>query len=304
MQESCLIATNEYKNCRLDKFVLAEVEDITRSRIKNLIEDGSITVNGETKKSGYALRVGDVVNINIAPPVELSLEPCDIPLDIVFEDEYLAVVNKPRGMVTHPAPGSPNGTLVNALLYQLDSLSDINGVIRPGIVHRLDKDTSGLMVVAKTNQAHVSLSSQIANKTCRRTYWAIVDGVIKADDGVIIGYIDRSRKDRKLMTVVKEGGRYAETHYKVLERYRGYCLVEYELKTGRTHQIRVHSKSIGHTIVGDYTYGGSTKLFADGQLLHACKLQFVHPITGEQMEFYRDPPKCFMNVLEELRSKV
>lgn len=304
MWKDRLIVPSTYKGTRLDKFVLNEVEDVTRSRIKNLIESGDITVNGDIVKSGYALRIGDIVEVVIDDPIELSLEPYDYPLDIVYEDDYLAVVNKPRGMVTHPAPASPDHTLVNVLLCRLKNLSDINGVIRPGIVHRLDKDTSGLLVVAKTNEAHISLSSQIANKTCRRTYVALVDGVMKNDEGVIIGNIDRSKKDRKLMTVVKEGGRYAETHYKVLERFPRYTYVEYELKTGRTHQIRVHSKYIGHTLVGDYTYGGSTKLFEDGQLLHAKKLEFNHPITNERMEFYSEIPKVFSDVLEKLRSKL
>ena len=304
MIEKDIITTADSHGMRLDKFVMTEVSDITRSHIKTLIESGQIVVNGKIVKCGYSLRKGETVSINIAPPVTLDIEPCDIPLDIVYEDEHLAVVNKPRGMVTHPAMGSPNGTLVNALLYQLDSLSDINGVIRPGIVHRLDKDTSGLMVVAKNNHAHLSLSEQIATKTCRRTYIALVDGVIKRDDGEIKGNIERSRKDRTLMTIVKEGGKFAETHFKVLERYRSFCLVEFELKTGRTHQIRVHSKHIGHTILGDAAYGGSIKLFNGGQLLHAYKLSFDHPATGERLEFTSDPPTCFIDVIKLLRSKV
>ncbi len=304
MIEKEIIANEESHNLRLDKYIMIEIPDITRSRIKNLIESGEILVNGAIKKCGYSMRAGDKIYVNIAPPVQLDLEPCDIPLEIVYQDEHLAVINKPRGMVTHPAMGSPNGTLVNALLYQLDSLSDINGVIRPGIVHRLDKETSGLMVVAKSNKAHLSLSEQIATKTCRRTYIALVDGVIKRDSGEIIGNIERSRKDRTLMIVVNDSGRFAETHFKVLERYRGYCLVEYELKTGRTHQIRVHSRHIGHTIVGDAAYGGSVKLFKGGQLLHAYKLSFDHPITGERLEFNCEPPECFNNVVTLLRSKV
>lgn len=289
------------KDKRLDVFVLENTENLTRSRIKNLITSGEIKVNGEIKKSGYSLRIGDIVSVCILPPVQMSLEPYDYPLDILYEDDDLAVVNKPRGMVTHPAMGSPNQTLVNALLSNLDNLSDINGVIRPGIVHRLDKDTTGLIMVAKTNKAHLSLSSQIATKECHRSYIALVDGVIKQDSGVIIANIDRNKKDRKLMAVTREGGRYAETHFKVLERYRKYCLVEFELKTGRTHQIRVHSKHIGHTIVGDSVYGGSTKLFDNGQLLHAYKISFTHPTTGEFMEFTADLPKYFEQVVEKCR---
>ncbi len=203
-------------------------------------------------------------------------------------------------MVTHPAPGSPKDTLVNALLSNLDNLSDINGVIRPGIVHRLDKDTSGLIMVAKTNKAHLSLSGQIASKECHRNYIALVDGVIKQDEGVIIANIDRNKKDRKLMAVTREGGRFAETHFKVLKRFSRYSLVEFELKTGRTHQIRVHCKHIGHPIVGDVVYGGSNKLFDNGQLLHAYKISFTHPATGEQMEFVIDLPDYFQNVIKNL----
>lgn len=304
MQKSEVIVAQADKGKRLDLFVLENFEDLTRSRIKTLIESGEISVNGEIKKSGYAIKTGDLIQMEIAPPVEISLEPYDIPLDIVYEDDDLAVINKPRGLVTHPAPGSPKDTLVNALLANLDSLSDINGVIRPGIVHRLDKDTTGLIVVAKSNIAHLSLSEQIATKECHRNYIALVDGVIKKDDGVIVGNIDRSRKDRKLMAVVKEGGRYAETHFKVLERYRRYCLVEFELKTGRTHQIRVHSKSIGHPIVGDSVYGGSEKLFNNGQLLHAYKISFTHPVTGEFMEFKADLPDYFAKIVQKLRSEL
>lgn len=303
MQENTIIVNPEDKGKRLDIFVLENFEDLTRSRIKTLIESGEISVNGTIKKSGYAIKTGDIIEVQIAPPIEISLEPYDIHLDIVYQDDDLAVINKPRGLVTHPAPGSPKDTLVNALLANLDSLSDINGVIRPGIVHRLDKDTTGLIVVAKSNKAHVSLSEQIATKECHRTYIALVDGVIKKDEGIIIGNIDRSRKDRKLMTVVKEGGRYAETHFKVLERYKKYCLVEFELKTGRTHQIRVHSKSIGHTIVGDSVYGGSEKLFNNGQLLHAYKISFTHPVSGEFMEFKAQLPDYFEQVLTKLRSE-
>lgn len=300
--ESEYLVESDGHGKRLDMFVLEVNSSLTRSRIKTLIESGEIRVNGQIKKSGYAVRSGDIVSVCILPPIELSLEPYDFPLDIVYQDDDLAVINKPRGMVTHPAPGSPKDTLVNALLANLDNLSDINGVIRPGIVHRLDKDTTGLIVVAKSNKAHLSLSAQIATKECHRNYIALVDGVIKADCGEIIANIDRNKKDRKLMAVTREGGRYAETHFKVLERYRRYCLVEFELKTGRTHQIRVHSKHIGHPIVGDSAYGGSVKLFDGGQLLHAYKLSFNHPTTGQFMEFTADLPDYFRQVIEKCRN--
>lgn len=302
--ESELIADKSVCGQRLDMFVLEGTDNLTRSRIKTLIESGEIKVNGDIKKSGYSLRVGDVVSIAIKPPVEMSIEPYDYPLDIVYQDNDLAVINKPRGMVTHPAPGSPKDTLVNALLSNLDNLSDINGVIRPGIVHRLDKDTSGLIMVAKTNKAHLSLSTQIATKECHRNYIALVDGVIKSDEGVIIANIDRNKKDRKLMAVSRDGGRYAETHYTVLERYRKYCLAEFELKTGRTHQIRVHCKHIGHPIVGDSVYGGSTKLFDNGQLLHAYKISFNHPVSGKFMEFTSDLPDYFKDVIEKCKKMI
>ena len=302
--ESELVVDKVAHGKRLDVFVLENVDNLTRSRIKTLIESGEIKVNGQIKKSGYSLRVGDVISIAINPPIEMSIEPYDYPLDIVYQDYDLAVINKPRGMVTHPAPGSPKDTLVNALLSNLDNLSDINGVIRPGIVHRLDKDTSGLIMVAKTNKAHLSLSEQISTKECHRNYIALVDGVIKSDDGIIIANIDRNKKDRKLMAVTRDGGRFAETHYKVLERYRKYCLVEFELKTGRTHQIRVHCKHIGHPIVGDSAYGGSTKLFDNGQLLHAFKISFNHPTTGEFMEFTSDLPECFKSVIDKCRKMI
>lgn len=302
--ENELIADKSVCGQRLDMFVLEGTDNLTRSRIKTLIESGEIKVNGDIKKSGYSLRAGDVVSIAIKPPVEMSIEPYDYPLDIVYQDNDLAVINKPRGMVTHPAPGSPKDTLVNALLSNLDNLSDINGVIRPGIVHRLDKDTSGLIMVAKTNKAHLSLSTQIATKECHRNYIALVDGVIKSDEGVIIANIDRNKKDRKLMAVSRDGGRYAETHYTVLERYRKYCLAEFELKTGRTHQIRVHCKHIGHPIVGDSVYGGSTKLFDNGQLLHAYKISFNHPVSGKFMEFTADLPDYFKDVIEKCKKMI
>ncbi len=298
------IADKDAVGKRLDMFVLENMAELTRSRIKSLIESGEIKVNGDIKKSGYSLKNGDLISVNILPAVQLSLEPYAYTLDIVYEDNDLAVINKPCGMVTHPAPGSPKDTLVNALIYNLDNLSDINGVIRPGIVHRLDKDTSGLIMVAKSNKAHLSLSSQIASKECHRNYIALVDGVIKSDEGVIIANIDRNKKDRKLMAVSRDSGRYAETHYKVLERYKKYCLVEYELKTGRTHQIRVHSKHIGHPIVGDLQYGGSTKLYDKGQLLHAYKISFTHPQTGAFMEFTADLPNYFKDILTKCRQMV
>lgn len=303
MKEVDILIDGSIAGKRLDVAISLLCEDLTRSRIKTIIENGNITLNGNpVNKAGIITKLNDKIHITFDEPKQLSLEPCDMNLDIVYEDPYLAVVNKPQGMVTHPASGSPDGTLVNALLYQLKDLSDINGVIRPGIVHRLDKNTSGLLVIAKTNGAHLSLQAQISAKSAQRKYIALADGNIKADEGKVTINIVRSKKDRKLMTVSNNEGRYAETHYKVLERFGRYTLTEYELKTGRTHQIRVHSKFIGHPIVGDNVYGGSTKLYDKGQLLHAFKLSFNHPITGERMEFNADLPDYFVKVLEKLRS--
>lgn len=288
---------------RLDLFLSEEIDE-SRSYVKNLTEQGLVLVNGKSVKAGYSVKKGDVVEYELPEIKQLDLAPADIPIDVVYEDDDVAVINKAQGMVVHPAPGSYDNTLVNALLFRLKSLSSINGVARPGIVHRLDKDTSGLLVVAKNDDAHVDLQSQIASKEAKRYYIALVDGVINKVEGVIDTYIDRSQKDRKMMAVSREGkGRRAITHYKVLERLGGYSLVEYELKTGRTHQIRVHSKHIGHPIVGDIVYGGSTSLYDQGQLLHAFRLQFTHPRTKRLMSFEAPLPKYFSDILSGLREK-
>ena len=288
---------------RLDLFLSEEIDE-SRSYVKNMTEQGLVLVNGKSVKAGYSVKKGDVVEYELPEIKQLDLAPADIPIDVVYEDDDVAVINKAQGMVVHPAPGSYDNTLVNALLFRLKSLSSINGVARPGIVHRLDKDTSGLLVVAKNDEAHVDLQSQIASKEAKRYYIALVDGVINKDEGVIDTYIDRSQKDRKMMAVSREGkGRRAITHYKVLERLGGYSLVEYELKTGRTHQIRVHSKHIGHPIVGDRVYGGSTSLYDQGQLLHAFRLQFTHPRTKRLMSFEAPLPKYFSDILAGLREK-
>ena len=288
---------------RLDIF-LGEKTGASRSHIKYLIEKEKVFVNNSVKKAGYALKENDELIIYEDQPRELNLTPQDIPIDIIYEDEDIAVINKAQGMVVHPAAGSYDNTLVNALLFHLKSLSAINGVVRPGIVHRLDKDTSGLLVVAKNDAAHIDLQSQIASKTAKRFYYALVDGVVKKDEGVIETYIDRSQKDRKLMAVSRNSGRLAITRYKVLERFSRYTLMEYELKTGRTHQIRVHSKHIGHTVVGDMQYGGSNKFALKGQLLHAHRLVLTHPKTGETMTFDAPLPDYFQYVLDSLRGKI
>ena len=287
---------------RLDVF-LAKETGASRSNIKTVVESDGVFVNGVLrKKSGFELKEGDEVEFTLPEPKTLDVEPnSEIKLNIVYEDEHFAVINKPQGMVVHPASSyQKNDTLVNALLADLDKLSSINGVIRPGIVHRLDKDTSGLIVVAKTDEAHKSLASQIEKKTARRIYFGLCDGNFKEDNGTIDAPIARNKRDRKKMGIDPDGIR-AVTHYTVLERFGKYTLVRFELETGRTHQIRVHSSHIHHPIVGDEVYGGSTALYKNGQLLHARQLVLTHPITGERMTFEAELPEYFDNVLEKLR---
>ena len=289
------------KSERLDVY-LSEKLDKTRSAIKRLIEDKNVTVNGKVEKAGKTLKEGDEITVILPDPVKLDLEAENIPLDIIYQDEDIAIINKPQGMTVHAGNGVHGSTLVNALLYHLDSLSGINGVIRPGIVHRIDKDTSGLLVVAKNDAAHVSLSEQIKNKTCRRIYLALVEGVVKENDGVIDTFIGRSDKNRTMMAV-KSDGRRAITHYKVIRRYKDYTLMEFSLETGRTHQIRVHTKYLGHPIVGDPVYGYKTQKFKlNGQLLHAFRLELTHPRSGERMTFEAPLPDYFREVLEKLDS--
>ena len=301
MENRTIFVTAEDASKRIDLFLNEEL-DLSRSYIKTLIEKQNVLVNDSVcKKAGYIIKDKDIINISIPEAEILNLEPENIPIDIVYEDDDFAVINKPQGLVVHPAPGSLNHTLVNALMYHLKNLSYINGVIRPGIVHRLDKDTSGLLVIAKNNEAHLNLQEQIAEKSAKRFYVALVDGVVTKDEGVINTLIDRSKKDRKMMAVSNNSGRVAITHYKVLERFKNYTYMEYELKTGRTHQIRVHSKFINHPIVGDPVYGGSNKFNLSGQLLHAYKLILKHPRTGEEMEFTAPLPKYFEDVLDKLR---
>lgn len=286
---------------RLDIFV-ADSFGISRSQAKAAIESDGAQVNGVLRfKSGFELRAGDEVEFEVPAPRELEITAQNIPLDIVYQDEYMAVVNKPQGMVVHPATSYvKNDTLVNALLYELDSLSGINGVIRPGIVHRLDKDTSGLIVIAKNDEAHRSLAAQIEKKTARRIYIGLCDGNFKQDSGTVDAPIGRNKRDRKKMAIVEDGKR-AVTHYRVIERFGAYTLVRFELETGRTHQIRVHAASLHHPIVGDATYGGSTKLYGEGQLLHACELTLIHPHTGERMSFTAPIPAAFKKALAALR---
>lgn len=283
---------------RIDKELAHHLTDISRSQLQKWIEDGNVTVNGETVKPKYKLAVGDRVEVQPEKPQKIDLEPENIPLDIVYEDDDVIVVNKPQGMVVHPAPGHPNHTLVNALLYH-SPLSTINGEFRPGIVHRIDKDTSGLLMVAKNDLAHRSLAAQLKAKTNEREYVALVHGVIKEELGTIDAPLGRSKKDRKKQAVV-EDGRHAVTHFKVLERFKHYTLVSCRLETGRTHQIRVHMKYIGHPLAGDPLYGPRKTLPGNGQYLHARLLGFKHPRTGKQMTFTAPLPEYFQKMLDHL----
>ena len=296
MENKIIIAD---KSERLDVF-LSEKLDKTRSAVKKLVDDGEITVGGNKVKAGRVLKIGEEISVNIPDPVKLDLEAENIPLDIIYQDKDIAIINKPQGMTVHAGNGTHGSTLVNALLYHLDSLSGINGVIRPGIVHRIDKDTSGLLVVAKNDAAHLSLSEQIKNKTCHRIYLALLEGTVKQNDGIIDTFIGRSDKNRTMMAV-KDSGRRAVTHYKVLKRYKEFTFAEFKLETGRTHQIRVHCKYIGHPIVGDPVYGYEKQKFKlNGQLLHAWKLELTHPSTGERMSFEAPLPDYFQAVLQKL----
>ena len=289
---------------RIDKFIADNSEGISRSYAAKLCAERRVLVEGKNADKKYKLKGGEMIEIDVPEPETVEVLPENIPLDIVYEDDDLIVVNKPQGMVVHPAAGNESGTLVNALMYHCGgSLSAINGVIRPGIVHRIDKDTSGLLVAAKNNEAHLFLSAQLKERKAVRKYIALVNGNIKEDRGTINKPIARHPNDRKKMAVVS-GGREAVTHYNVLERYGGYTLVECILETGRTHQIRVHMASIGHSIVGDPVYGiKKEKYKLNGQLLHAKTIGFVHPSTGEMMEFTSELPDYFKEVIEKERRK-
>ena len=295
--------TSENDARRLDVF-LSESSGLTRSHVQKLITLGNVTVDGKiAPKASVSVKADSVVEATLPPEIPLDIVAQDIPLDIVYEDGDLAVINKPQGMTVHPANNVYEGTLVNALLYHVKDLSGINGVLRPGIVHRLDKDTSGLLVIAKNDKAHVELQRQIQEKTCRRIYIALLEGVLKKDCGIVDKPIGRSPVDRKKMDIVPNG-RNAVTHYTVLERFNNYTLVQFELKTGRTHQIRVHAKFLGHPVVGDKTYGyNKCKFNLDGQLLHAETLTFTHPTTGQQLSFSAPIPPYFEKVLNTLRNK-
>lgn len=298
MTEELKISITEEKG-RIDKVLAEKLANYSRSQIQLWLKEACVKIDGVVVKANYKVQKGDRITIQIPEPETLDLIAENLPLEIVYEDADVAVINKPQGMVVHPSAGHPNGTLVNALIYHLNSLSSINGVIRPGIVHRIDKDTSGLLMVAKNDQAHEYLAKQLKDKTSLRKYVALVHGVIPHDKGVIRAPIGRSTVDRKMQAVV-DNGKDAVTHFQVLERYEDYTLVELQLETGRTHQIRVHMQYIGYPLVGDPVYGLKRTIKGNGQFLHAKLLGFTHPSTGEKMVFEAPLPEIFKKTLAKL----
>ena len=304
MESYSFVAASEDADKRLDKYLSEALPDYTRSALVKLIENGGVTVNGKSVAKNYRLSVNDAVALDVPEPVEYEAKAEDIPLDVVYEDGDLIVVNKPKGMVVHPAAGNYSGTLVNALLFHCkDNLSGINGVLRPGIVHRIDKNTSGLLIVAKNDKAHKALAEQIKAHSFTREYRAIVVGNLKDDKGTVDAPIGRHHTDRKKMTVTDKNSRSAVTHYEVIERLKGYTYIKCRLETGRTHQIRVHMAYIGHPVSGDDVYGvKKEKTGFEGQCLHAAKIGFVHPSSGRYMEFDSDLPEYFETYLTKLRN--
>lgn len=297
-EDNEILLTSDRDNERIDVYVSNQLQDMSRSSIQKLISDGNITVNNRKVKSNYKVKLNDSILVILPEPEVLDISAENIPIDIFYEDNDLAVINKPQGMVVHPAPGHFSGTLVNALMYHLKNLSSINGVMRPGIVHRLDMNTSGLMLVAKNDKSHNFLAKCLKEHSINRIYYALVEGNIKSDSGTIDAPLGRSEKDRKKRTVTYKNSKTAVTNYWVVERYGSYSLVKLKLETGRTHQIRVHMKYIGHPVVGDDVYGSKINKFnLKGQLLHSKSVGFIHPTTGDYMEFDSELPDYFQKVL-------
>lgn len=300
MENFEVVIEEVFNGIRIDKVLSELLPDFSRSRIQQLIEEENILVNDVKVKSNYKVKTGDIISGEIPEDEELEVEPEEMDLDILYEDQDVIVINKPKGMVVHPGAGNTKHTLVNGLLAHCKDLSGINGVLRPGIVHRIDKDTSGCLVVAKNDNAHQNLSEQLSTKTMKRTYIALVHGVLPHNVGTIEAPIGRDKNDRQKMTVTSVGSRPAVTHFKVLKRYNDMTLVECQLETGRTHQIRVHFQYIGYPIVGDPKYSIRNTPETQGQCLHAYKIEFVHPRTNELMQFSAEMPDVFKKVLEEL----
>lgn len=289
---------------RLDLFVISVIKDLSRMNAKRLIEDGNVQVNSKNSKVSYKVQNGDIIEIHIPEAKQLDLKAQEIPIEVVYEDSDIIVVNKPKGLVVHPANGNWDGTLVNAIMAICkDSLSGIGGEVRPGIVHRLDKDTSGLLIIAKNDKAHINMSNEIKNREVKKVYIALVRGIVAENEATINMPIGRSNKDRKKMAVVKNG-KEAITHFKVIKRFDKYTLLEVKIDTGRTHQIRVHLSEIGHPVVGDEIYSnGKNEFGVHGQLLHAKSLDFKHPITGKDMHLEAELPEEFKNVLKKLEEE-
>ena len=298
------IVKNESQGKRLDKYVTEQNTEITRTAVQRLIDEKNILVNGKEQKASYKVNENDVVEVEVPEPKKIEIKAEDIPIELIYEDSDIVVVNKPKGMVVHPGNGNLDGTLVNAIMAKCEgSLSGIGGEIRPGIVHRIDKDTSGLLIVAKNDKAHVNLSEQIKEHKVKKTYIALVRGVVKENEATIDMPIGRSKTDRKKMAVCKDG-KNAVTHIKVLKRWEHYTLLQVNIETGRTHQIRVHLSYIGYPIIGDYTYSnGKNEFGVVGQCLHAQKLEFKHPTTNKIMELEAPLPEYFQEIIQKLDNK-
>ncbi|MGL5541641.1 MAG: RluA family pseudouridine synthase [Erysipelotrichaceae bacterium] len=301
MKTKTFIVEQIDQHVRLDKIITKYAEDFTRSRVQNLIDEGNVFVNDVAQKANYKVKTNDTIVVEYEDDAEIEAIPEEMDLDVRYEDSDVIVINKPRGIVVHPSTGNLHGTLVNGLLFHCKDLSGINGVLRPGIVHRIDKDTTGLLIVAKNDKAHLSLSEQLQKKTVNRLYYALVHGVIEHDFGTIDAPIGRDPKDRQKMCVTATNSKQAVTHFKVVERFKNYTLVECRLETGRTHQIRVHMQYIQHPIVGDEKYSYRKTMQTGGQMLHAHQLEFVHPTTHETVVVNAPLPEQFETILQQLR---